>query len=136
MLIVFGIWVAVAGGIAALAGLAGLHRVRRLRRDGVTAWALAMPGPAPAGGEPADPDGRLRLRYTLADGRVVERPGPVPGRKSGSPRPGEKILIWYDPADPADVLVYGRWGRAVDRAFLTAGLLLIVAGLVIAAAGR
>jgi len=136
MLILFGAWVAVAGGVAALAGLAGLHRVRRLRRDGVTAWALAVPGPEPAGQQPTDPDRRVRLRYTLCDGRVVERIGPVPDRRSGAPRPGDKVLIWYDPADPDDALVFGRWGRAGDRAFLIVGLLLILAGTVIAVAGH
>ncbi len=136
MLILFGIWMAVAGGVAALAGLAGLHRVRRLHRDGVTAWALAMPEPMPAGQQPTDPDRRMRLQYTLADGRVVERIGPVPDRRSGAPRPGDKVLIWYDPADPDDVLVYGRWGRAGNRAFLIVGLLLILIGAAIAVAGH
>lgn len=136
MLILFGIWVAVAGGVAALAGLSGLHRVRRLRRDGVTAWALAVPEPVLAGGEPADRDGRLRLQYTLADGRMIERIGPAPRRKPGMPRPGDKVLIWYDPADPDDVLVYGRWGRTADRVFLTIGLLLIGMGTAIAVAGH
>ena len=135
MLILFGIWVAVAGGVAALAGLSGLHRVRRLRRDGVTAWALAVPEPTLARSEPADPDDRLRLQFTLADGRVVERIGPA-RRGSGTPRPGDKVLIWYDPADPDDVLVYGRWGRTSDRVFLSVGLLFVVAGLAIAATGR
>jgi hypothetical protein len=136
MLILFGIWVAVAGGVAALAGLSGLRRVRRLRRDGVTAWALTVPEPVPAGQPPAEPAGRVMLRYTLADGRVIERPGPVPRWRSGTPHPGDKVLIWYDPADPDDVLVYGRWGRTADRVFLTAGLLLIAAGTAIAAAGH
>lgn len=136
MLILFGIWLAVAGGVAALAGLAGLHRVRRLRRDGVTAWALAMPEPMQAGQPPTDPDRRVRLQYRLADGRVVERIGPVPDRRSGGPRPGDKVLIWYDPADPEDVLVYGRWGRTSDRVFLAAGLLLILIGAAIAVAGH
>jgi len=136
MLTLFGIWLAVAGGVAALAGLAGLRRVRRLRRDGVTAWALAVPQPTLASSDPADPDDRLRLQFTLADGRVVERIGPAPRRRSGTPRPGDKVLIWYDPADPDDVLVYGRWGRTSDRAFLTLGLLLIAIGMAIAVAGR
>ena len=136
MLILFGIWVAVAGAVAALAGLSGLRRVRRLRRDGVTAWALAVPEPVLAGGDPADPDRRLRLQYTLADGRVIERIGPAPRRRPGTPRPGDKVLIWYDPADPDDVLVYGHWGRTSDRVFLTIGLLLIAVGTVIAAAGH
>jgi hypothetical protein len=136
MLILFGIRAALAGGAAALAGLTGLRRVRRLRRDGVTAWALAVPEPVPAGRHPGGPDGRLRLQYTLADGRVVERPGPAPRRKPATPRPGDKVLIWYDPADPDDVLVYGHWGRTSDRVFLSIGLLLIVVGTVIAAAGH
>ena len=55
MLILFGIWVAVAGGVAALAGLSGLRRVRRLRRDGVTAWALAVPEPTRQAGTPPIP---------------------------------------------------------------------------------
>ncbi|HTT52628.1 MAG TPA: DUF3592 domain-containing protein [Streptosporangiaceae bacterium] len=136
MLILFGIWVAVAGGVAALAGLAGRHRVRRLRRDGVTAWALAVPEPVPAGQPPPDPPVRPMLQFTLADGRVVERIGPVPRRRTGSPRPGDKVLIWYDPADPDDVLVYGRWGRTADRVFLATGLLFIAAGIAIAAAAH
>ena len=44
----------------------------------MTAWALAVPGPEPADQQPTDPDRRVRLRYTLADGRVVERIGPAP----------------------------------------------------------
>jgi Protein of unknown function (DUF3592) len=136
MLILFGIWVAVAGGVAALAGLSGLHRVRRLRRHGVTAWALAVPEPVPAGQPPAEPAGRVMLQYTLSDGRMVERIGPAARSRSGSPRPGDKVLIWYDPADPDDVLVYGRWGRGADRAFLTIGLLFIAAGIAISVAGH
>ena len=91
MLILVGAWVAVAGGVAALAGLAGLHRVRRLRRDGVTAWALAVPGPEPAGQQPADPDRRLRLRYTLADGRMVERIGPAPPGQRWPAGPAQQV---------------------------------------------
>ena len=102
----------------------------------MTAWALAVPEPTPAGQPPTDPDGRMRLQYALADGRVVERIGPAPDRRSGAPHPGDKVLIWYDPADPDDVLVYGRWGRAADRAFLTIGLLFILAGAALAVAGR
>jgi Protein of unknown function (DUF3592) len=134
MLILFGVWVAVAGGVAVLAGLAGLRRVRRLRRDGVTTWALTVPEPLPAGQPHADPPRRMMLQYTLADGRVIERIAPAPAGRSGPPRPGDKVLIWYDPADPDDVLVYGRWGRSADRAFLATGLLLILLGAALAAA--
>jgi Protein of unknown function (DUF3592) len=67
---------------------------------------------------------------------VVERIGPAPRRRPGPPRPGDKVLIWYDPADPDDVLVYGHWGRTSDRVFLTIGLLLIAAGTAIGVAGH
>ena len=136
MLIVFGIWLALAGGIAALTGLTGLRRVRRLRHRGTTAWALAVPEPVPAGESPGDPARRMLLRYTLSDGRPVERSGPVADSKSGSLRPGTKVLIWYDPADPDDVLVYGRWGRPGNLAFLAAGLLFLLAGIGLVLAGH
>ena len=58
------------------------------------------------------------------------------GASRATPRPGDKVLIWYDPADPDDVLVYGHWGRTSDRVFLSIGLLLIVVGTVIAVAGH
>ena len=132
MLILFGAWVAVAGGVAALAGLAGLRRVRRLRRDGATAWAVLVPAPE---GDTEAPRPML-LQYALADGRLVERPAPAAGRKPVPAGPGRTVLIWYDPADPDDVLVYGRWGRAADRAFLATGVLLILIGTAIAVAGR
>ena len=46
--------------------------------------------------------------------------------------PGNKVLIWYDPADPAEILVYGREGRASDLAFVVVGAILALAGTVIA----
>jgi hypothetical protein len=135
MLIAFGIWLALAGGVAALTGLTGLRRVRRLRHQGTTAWALAVPEPVPAGESPDDPARHVLLRYTLSDGQPFERCGPL-DRKAGSPRPGDKVLIWYDPADPDDVLVYGRSGRAGSIAFLAAGLLFLLAGIGLALAGH
>ena len=132
MLILLGAWAAVAGGVAALAGLAGLRRVRRLRRDGVTAWALLVPAPVPEH-EAGDSPGMV-LQYALADGRLVERPAPAAGRKPVPAEPGRTVLIWYDPADPDDVLVYGRWGRAADRAFLATGILFILLGAAVAVA--
>jgi hypothetical protein len=46
------------------------------------------------------------------------------------------VLLWYDPDDPDDALVYGRWGRAADRAFVAAGALLVVIGAGIAVFGH
>lgn len=134
MLILAGIWLAVAGGLAMLAGQSGRRRVRRLRARGQSAWAVTVLPPRPASQEPTEPPGRPLLQYTLADGRVVERAAPAAG-KSAALRPGQRVLIWYDPQDPDDVLVYGHWGRASDRALLAAGALCVLAGAGLAVIG-
>ncbi len=132
MSILIGVWFAVAGGLAGLAGLSGMRRVRRLRRDGVATWAATVEPPARAG-EPLDGSSRRTLiQYTLTDGRVMERISPGPARKAASLRPGQKVLVWYDPEDPQDILVYGREGRLADRAFLAAGLIFVLIGTWIA----
>jgi hypothetical protein len=128
MAILTGLLLALPGALAVLAGLTGMHRVRRLRRTGVTTWAVAVPMRQPGGQEPAGPSGRQLLQYTLADGRILEHLAPAPTRRSASLQPGQKVLIWYDPGDPADILVYGRWGRSADRAFVAVGALFIVVG--------
>jgi hypothetical protein len=76
------------------------------------------------------------IQYTLADGRVVERLSPGSARKAAMLRPGQKVLVWYDPEDPEDVLVYGREGRAADLAFVVAGVLFIMLGVGIVALGH
>jgi len=129
MLIVIGIWFALAGGLAALAGLTAMRRARRLRRAGSSVWAVALPRPVSAAEEPGDSSGRTVLQYTLADGRVVERLSPGSARKAAMLRPGQKVLVWYDPDDPQDVLVYGREGRAGNLAFVTAGVVFIMLGV-------
>jgi hypothetical protein len=134
MLILFAVWFAVAGGIAILAGLSSMRRVRRLRRGGVSTWA--MPVPVPAGSEPAGSPHRMLLQYTLADGRVIERRAPARTRKSAALWPGEKVLLWYDPADPDDVLVHGHLGLASNRALVIAGAALVLAGVGIASLGH
>jgi hypothetical protein len=143
MAVVAGIWFALVGGIAALAGLSGMRASRRLRRDGVSAWAVAVPPAAPAGdaaqpgkaaqagqagGEPDWPPHRTMIQYALADGQVIERISPQPARKAAALRPGQQVLVWYDPADPQDVLVYGREGRIANRLFVAAGVLFILIG--------
>ena len=83
MLIVIGVWFALAGGVAALAGLTGMRRARRLRRGGSPVGAVALPGPVSVGEEPGGSPGRTVIQYTLADGRVVERPSPRVGQEGG-----------------------------------------------------
>jgi hypothetical protein len=120
MNVVLGLWLALAGGVAALAGLTAARRVRRLRSYGQTAWALVVARAA----EDPDAEGsarRLLLQYRLPDGRVIER---LTRRMA----PGQKVLVWYDPADPGDAVVFGRDGRYADTAFLLAGVALIVLG--------
>jgi hypothetical protein len=136
MLIVIGIWFALAGGLAVLAGLTGMHRARRMRRRGSPVWAMALPRPVSMDEGAGGPAGRTMIQYTLADGRVAERVSPRSARKAAMLRPGEKVLIWYDPDDPQDVLVYGREGRAADLAFVIAGALFIALGAGIAAIGH
>jgi hypothetical protein len=132
MLTVFGVCVALAGGLAALAGLTAMNRARRLRRRGSPVWAVVLPRPASEDEGP----GRTVIQYALADGRVVERISPGSARRARMLRPGQKVLVWYDPEDPQDALVYGREGRAVDLAFVIAGALFIMLGAGIAALGH
>jgi hypothetical protein len=132
MSILIGIWFALAGGLAVLAGLSGLRRVRRLRRDGLRTWAMAVSPPVSAGEQPDGSSRRTLIQYTLTDGRVVERISPAPARRTASLHPGQKVLLWYDPEDPQDILVYGREGRFADRAFLAVGVLFVLIGVGIA----
>src|SRR3984957_12167879 len=133
MTVVIGVWFALVGGVAALAGLSGMRRVRRLRRSGLSAWAMAVPSAVPAGDWMDGSSRRTLILYALPDGQVIEQICPPAARKAASMTPGQKVLVWYDPADPQDVLVYGRLGRQVDRAFVAVGGILVLAGAGIAA---
>ncbi len=129
---VIGIWIALAGVLPVIVGLAAMRRVARLRQGGVNTWALTVP-PRLGNGTGGTGGGRyVGLQYTLADGRVLEKLVPARGGKIGTLRPGQQILIWYDPADPMDILVYGRPGRVSDTAFVLAGLALMAGGAVLA----
>jgi hypothetical protein len=121
MATVLGIWIALAGVPSALAGLTGMRRVRRLRQDGVRAWATVVL-------HSADGERQVALRYTLPDGEVLEKPATG---KAKALLPGERVLIWYDQADPLDVLVHGREKKAADLVFVIAGVALVAAGVLI-----
>ena len=126
MSIAIGIWIALAGALSVVVGLSGLRRVRRLRRDGVKAWAVGVPMPL------ADQEARVALQYTLADGRVVEKLAPAATGKKTALRPGQSVLVWYDPDDPLDILVYGRDRRGRDLVFAIGGAVFMLAGLAMA----
>ncbi len=132
MLILIGVWVAVGGSVAVLAGLSGLHQARRLRRDGISTWATTVPSPLEPDQQPGLSARRTLIQYALADGQVMERTAPQPARRAKTLRPGQKVLVWYDPEDPGDVLVYGREGRLADRGFVLAGALFVLLGAGIA----
>jgi Protein of unknown function (DUF3592) len=129
---VIGFWFAVVGGVAALAGLTARRRVARLRRTGEPAWAMVVPSRVSpgelAGGSPR----RNLIQYSLTDGRVIERLCPRPVRRAAWPAVGQRVPVWYDPADPTDVLVNGWDGRYSDLAFLAVGVFFIVFGMGIA----
>lgn len=77
----------------------------------------------------ADAPRRNLIQYPLEDGRVIERLCPRPIRKATAPSAGQRVLVWYD---PADVLVNGWDGRFGDLAFLAVGVFFLVVGMSIA----
>lgn len=128
MPIAIGVWMALAGGLTALAGVTGLRRIRRLRAAGLKAWAAVTPRRSP------DEHPRsMSLEYELTDGRVIERVSSLPVRKAAALHQGQKVLIWYDPADPEDILVYGRKEGLLESAFVVTGLLFVLVGAGLAA---
>ena len=129
MPVVVGLCFAFPGFVAALAGLTARGRVRRLRRSGRSAWAMIVPAPWDA-----ESPRRNLVQYPLEDGRVIERLCPRPVRKAAGPAAGQKVLVWYDPADPGDVLVYGSDSRWSDWVFLALGVVLVAVGVVLAVA--
>jgi hypothetical protein len=94
---------------------------------------MAVRPPATPDQEPGGSGGPLLIRYTLADGRVMERITPQPARKQPGLRAGQPVLVWYNPEDPDEVLVYGRETRAADRGFLIAGVIFMLLGAGLAA---
>jgi hypothetical protein len=129
MAIALGILLMAVGGLAALAAVTAARRAERLRSCGQTAWAMVVSAPADNYDEfGARPARRVLLQYRLPDGAVMERP-------ASRLAPGGTVLVWYDPADPSDVMVLGRDGR-LNAAFLTAGILFILLGAVIGGFGH
>ncbi|HUJ05624.1 MAG TPA: DUF3592 domain-containing protein [Streptosporangiaceae bacterium] len=135
MQVVTGIWLALVGVLAAMAGLADIRRVRQLRKRGTKTWGMVVSAPASAGDRDGDLPRRNLVQYSLPDGRVIERLCPEP-RKAKALRSGQQVLVWYDPSDPGDVLVFGRQARLSNRAFVATGAVLVTFGAVLAAVGH
>jgi hypothetical protein len=126
-----GIFLALGGCVAGLAGLTSMRRARALRSSGMRAWGLVVASPA----DPEDPGRPARLalvQYALPDGRVLERTCPRQSSASGWLMPGQRVLIFYDPANPGEVLVHGRDGGRMDLAFVWVGLVFIASGAALA----
>jgi hypothetical protein len=136
MSVIYGVWFAFAGAVAALAGLSAMHRRRRLRRSGLTAWAMVVASPADPDTPHRNQPRRISVQFDLPDGRVIERTCAESGGKSAALNPGQRVLVWYDPADPGEVLVYGQGRRRADQAFLATGVAFVMLGVAIAVFAR
>jgi Protein of unknown function (DUF3592)/Mu transposase, C-terminal len=131
-----GVVLALAGGLAVLAGWAEKRRFRQMRQHGVRTWALAVTRPAAE--DEAHGTARQQptlIQFSLADGRLIEQGYPGSLRKARRLQPGQQVMVWYDPEDPREVLVYGRGTRVADFAFMAVGTLVILVGLLVAAFG-
>jgi Protein of unknown function (DUF3592)/Mu transposase, C-terminal len=135
VLVIVGVWVALAGAVAVLAGVTGARRRRRLRGGGHTAWATVVLAPGRSRDQSDGSPQPVAVQFALDDGRIIERLCGQPGRERQQLEPGQKVLIWYDPADPGDVLVYGRDDRRANAAFVAAGLACIAVGASVAVYG-
>jgi hypothetical protein len=52
----------------------------------------------------------VSVQSALDDGRVIERVHARPVRRSAAGRPGQRVLVWYDPADRPMYSFYGSNG--------------------------
>jgi Protein of unknown function (DUF3592) len=117
------IWLVAVGALAAVVGLTGLRNAQRLREVGRSAWGLVVAGPADS-----EPPRCAVIQYALPDGRLLQRSCLQPARRSAVMRPGERVLLWYDPADPGEVVVHRRDGHRSDWAFFAVGMAFILLG--------
>ncbi|WP_425835166.1 hypothetical protein [Streptomyces fractus] len=112
------------GGLVALvAGAYGLQRSRRVQGAGNIAQALVKP-PQPGSERPL-------LQFATDDGRVVEVVSPVPPSKRRPLPAGGVVSVAYDTEDPRETVLLGGERPGVDRAFMIAGALLVLVGMVL-----
>ncbi len=131
MSVEIGLILVAVGLLAAVVGLTSHRNAQQLRDFGRSAWGLVIAPP------PDDePPETAVIRYALPDGRVLERSCRQPARKSRALRTGERVRIWYDIANPGEILVQRRDGHVSDRAFFAAGLAVMLLGLAFLALTR
>ncbi|MGY5123669.1 hypothetical protein [Streptomyces nigrescens] len=122
---------AFGGLLAMLAGAYGLRQARRVRRTGVRVEALVKRPPGSASDEPAQ--ARPLLQFATADDRVLEVACPVTPSHRRPLNDGDHVLVLYDPADPRTVVVHDLERRGLERAFITAGALVMLLALALVA---
>ncbi|ATL26966.1 DUF3592 domain-containing protein [Streptomyces formicae] len=114
---------AFGGLVAVLAGAYGLRQTRRISAAGAVAQALVKA--APPGAE------RPTLQFETVDGRVVEVVSPVPSTRRRPLASGDRVRLAYDTEDPRETVLLGGERTGLDRAFVGAGLALVVLGAVL-----
>ncbi|MFJ4712392.1 DUF3592 domain-containing protein [Streptomyces sp. NPDC088785] len=123
-MIVLAAFTALGGLVALLAGAYGLRRTRRVRTAGNVTEALVKP-PQPGSDRPL-------LQFATGDGRVVEVVSPVPAGKRLPLAAGGVVRIAYDTDDPRETVLLGGERPGVDRTFMIAGAVVVLAGMVLA----
>ncbi|QEU95054.1 DUF3592 domain-containing protein [Streptomyces kanamyceticus] len=116
---------AFGGLVAVLAGAYGLRQTRRISAAGAVAQALVKA--APPGAE------RPTLQFETGEGRVVEVVSPVPPTRRRPLASGDLVHLAYDTEDPRETVLLGGERTGLDRAFVGAGLALVVLGAVLVA---
>ncbi|MFD7297031.1 DUF3592 domain-containing protein [Streptomyces sp. NPDC059897] len=122
-MIVLAACTALGGLVALIAGAYGLQRGRRVQSAGNVAQALVKP-PQPGSERPL-------LQFETGDGRVVEVVSPVPPSKRRPLAAGGVVSVAYDTEDPRETVLLGSERPGVDRAFMLAGALLVLVGMVL-----
>ncbi|MFJ3952428.1 DUF3592 domain-containing protein [Streptomyces libani] len=122
---------AFGGLLAVLAGAYGLRQARRVQRTGVRVEALVKRRPGSAPDEPAHP--RPLLQFATEDDRVLEVVCPVAPSRRRPLNDGDHILVRYDTDDPRTVVVDNLERRGLERAFITAGALVMLLSLAMVA---
>ncbi|MFZ3556796.1 hypothetical protein [Streptomyces sp. BH055] len=122
-MIVLAACTALGGLVALVAGAYGLQRGRRIQHAGNIAQALVKP-PHPGSERPL-------LQFETDDGRLVEVVSPVPPSKRRPLPAGGIVRVAYDTEDPRETVLLGGERPGVDRAFMIAGALLVLVGMVL-----
>jgi hypothetical protein len=119
-----GILLVAVGALAAIVGLTSRRNAQHLRDFGRQAWGLVIAPPADH-----EPPALAVIRYALPSGKLVERTCRQPARRSAVLQTGEQVRIWYDIADPGEILIDRRDGHQSDTAFIVVGLLFMLIGV-------